>query len=597
MAFAETANLAVKLTLGGNFQSQMAKTRATLRGFDKDASRAYKAGGQIGTGIKRGAYIAAGGVAFLAAQLALGLDSLVKLESATAQTEAVIKSTGAVAGVSAVQVRKLAESYEAINATVGDELIQNAENLLLTFTNVKSKAFEPALAAALDMNQALGKGPDGLASTVQLLGKALNDPEKGLARLERATGKFDDQTREAIQTALKNNDVLGAQTIILGALEKKYGGSFAKAGGTTAGRVAKFTDSIEDLQRALATALLPTVSKVADKLSSFLSDPKVIAEVTKLGDGIASLFSDSNIAEGGRILADVFDAAKAAAPVLGAAARTMATVVSTAVKAFTSLPKEIQALAIGGFAVNKLTGGLVTNIAGGIFGALKAMTVQAGVVNVTGGIVNGGGGLPGGGAAPGVGAVAAGGAGAAVATAALVAGAVAVPLASIAVQLANLKPVSEQTRPVTLAGKGASFTVAAPTVVAAIKGLAGPRGPATVTKGLVGPRGPQDAKTVAAIKASQAEASRKAAELKGASIAAAAASRDGASAVRNTTSAVYAGTSAMVAAVRRQPVPIVNVKVNVTPAQVQRSTVIQYRYGQPNGSSGKTTSGLGPGGK
>ena len=608
MAFAETANLAVKLTLGGNFNSQLAKTRSSLRGFDKDASRAYKAGGQIGTGIKRGAYIAAGGVAFLAAQLALGLDSLVKLESATAQTEAVIKSTGAVAGVSAVQVRKLAESYEAINATVGDELIQNAENLLLTFTNVKSKAFEPALAAALDMNQALGKGPDGLASTVQLLGKALNDPEKGLARLERATGKFDDQTREAIQTALKNNDVLGAQTIILGALEKKYGGSFAKAGGTTAGRVAKFTDSIEDLQRALATALLPTVSKVADKLSSFLSDPKVIAEVTKLGDGIASLFSDSNIAEGGRILADVFDAAKAAAPVLGAAARTMATVVSTAVKAFTSLPKEIQALAIGGFAVNKLTGGLVTNIAGGIFGALKAMTVQAGVVNVTGGIVNGGGGLPGGG--PGVGLKGAGLlASIGLTTATLLPLTVGlIAAAGLSVLLDNainekgglpkvgedltkngltlgtgaavLDPSKPKGQNTFLGGKGSNLVLVGAKVTIPAPKAANVTGSAIPS--LTGSPIPRDPKLVAAIAAASAEASRKAAEIRAANIAAASATRDTASAVRSSTGSIVGALGRI-----QRPITNVNIKVSVTAAHVQRSIAIQQRYGPAGGSSAK----------
>jgi hypothetical protein len=99
--------------------------------------------------------------------------------------------------------------------------------------------------------------------------------------------------------------------------------------------------------------------------------------------------------------------AKQAAPVIAESARLVGSVMATAVKAFMSLPSEIQALAIGGFALNKLTGGLVTNIAGGIFGALKAMTVQAAVVNVTGGIVNGGGlpgGIPGGAAGLGAGA-------------------------------------------------------------------------------------------------------------------------------------------------------------------------------------------------
>jgi len=69
----------------------------------------------------------------------------------------------------------------------------------------------------------------------------------------------------------------------------------------------------------------------------------------------------------------------------------VADVIRTAVGAFTSLPPDIQKLLVAGFAVNKLTGGLVTNIAGGIFGALKAMTVRASIVNVSGGVVNGGG--------------------------------------------------------------------------------------------------------------------------------------------------------------------------------------------------------------
>lgn len=92
MAFAETANLAVKMTLGGNFTSQMAKASRAARGFDKDASRAYKAGAQIGTGIKRGAYIAAGGIAFLATQVGFGLDQLVELERLGTQTNSVLKS-------------------------------------------------------------------------------------------------------------------------------------------------------------------------------------------------------------------------------------------------------------------------------------------------------------------------------------------------------------------------------------------------------------------------------------------------------------------------------------------------------------------------
>lgn len=398
MALAETANLVVKLSLAGNYgrqvkaaQSSFGKLGATLQ---KTEGRAYKAGQQIGTGIKRAAGLAAVGVGILSSQVYMGLQSLIKLEEATAQTDAVIKSTGGTAGITASKVRELAESYEALNATVGDETIQAGENLLLTFTQVGKEAFEPALRAALDLSTALGTDLDSAITTV---GKALSDPAKAMAKLRRQGIVLTKAEEKQIQAHLDNNDALGAQQVILAALDKRYGGSFLAKGQTTAGKVAKFTDSIEDLQRALAGALLPAIGNVADELTKFLSDPQTVRDFEELGREIGKLFSPENIRNGISALKDGFNFLKGVAG-------PIADVIGTAVRAFTNLPPDIQKLLVGGFAANKLTGGLVTNIAGGIFGALKAMTVQAAVVNVNGGVVNGGG-IPGAGGAGGSGAL------------------------------------------------------------------------------------------------------------------------------------------------------------------------------------------------
>lgn len=394
MALAETANLVVKLSLAGNYgrqvkaaQSSFGKLGATLQ---KTEGRAYKAGQQIGTGIKRAAGLAAVGVGILSSQVYEGLQSLIKLEEATAQTDAVIKSTGGTAGITASKVRELAESYEALNATVGDETIQAGENLLLTFTQVGKEAFEPALRAALDLSTALGTDLDSAITTV---GKALSDPAKAMAKLRRQGIVLTKAEEKQIQAHLDNNDALGAQQVILAALDKRYGGSFLAKGQTTAGKVAKFTDSIEDLQRALAGALLPAIGNVADELTKFLSDPQTVRDFEELGREIGKLFSPENIRNGISALKDGFNFLKGIAG-------PIADVIGTAVRAFTNLPPDIQKLLVGGFVANKLTGGLVTNIAGGIFGALKAMTVQAAVVNVNGGVVNGGG-IPGAGGAGG----------------------------------------------------------------------------------------------------------------------------------------------------------------------------------------------------
>jgi hypothetical protein len=81
--------------------------------------------------------------------------------------------------------------------------------------------------------------------------------------------------------------------------------------------------------------------------------------------------------------------------------------VKAIVDAFLKLPKEVQTVLVGAFAVNKLTGGLVTNAAGGIIEAIgKGLLggIKAPLVNVQGGVVNVGG-------AGGIGGVGAAGAG------------------------------------------------------------------------------------------------------------------------------------------------------------------------------------------
>ncbi len=404
MAASETAKLLASLELKDKFSPTIGKANKALSGFDAKLSRtegrAYKAGQQIGTGFRNIGKLAAVGFGIVAANVAIGLDSLIKLENAQAQTEAVIKSTGAAAGVSAKDVRALAEEYEALNAQMGDEVIQSGANLLLTFTNIHKQAFEPALAAALDMNTALGKGPDGLSTTVKVLGKALNDPTKGLSALGRVGVTFSKEQQKRIKQLQKEGKLYEAQGIILGELDKRFGGSFLGQGNTTAGKVAKFTDSIEDLQRALATAALPAVGNIADALTELLADPEIQRGAENLGKEIGKLFSKENIKAGAKALGDVFTILKNAAPAIQSALGTVGTVLRGAVDAFMALPPEVRALLVGGVAVNKLTGGLLTNIAGGIFGALKTMTVQAGVVNVmgaTGGIPAGGGAGAGGG--------------------------------------------------------------------------------------------------------------------------------------------------------------------------------------------------------
>ncbi|MES2155937.1 MAG: hypothetical protein V4510_12455, partial [bacterium] len=70
------------------------------------------------------------------------------------------------------------------------------------------------------------------------VGKALNDPTKGLTALSRVGILFTDQQKKQIKALQKSGDLLGAQKIILKELGTEFGGSFAAKGKTATGTVA-----------------------------------------------------------------------------------------------------------------------------------------------------------------------------------------------------------------------------------------------------------------------------------------------------------------------------------------------------------------------
>jgi hypothetical protein len=181
------------------------------------------------------------------------------------QTAAVIKSTGGVAKVTATEVSNLAEKL-SLKAGVDDELIQSGENVLLTFTNIRNEVgkgndiFDQATTLALDMSVALGTDLQG---SVLQVGKALNDPIKGIAALTRVGVTFTDQQKEQIRTLVESGDTLGAQRVILAELTKEFGGSAeAQASASDRLRVA-----FGNISEEIGMVLLPYVNQFSDWLA------------------------------------------------------------------------------------------------------------------------------------------------------------------------------------------------------------------------------------------------------------------------------------------------------------------------------------------
>jgi hypothetical protein len=150
-----------------------------------------------------------------------------------------------------------------------DEVIKGAQAKLLTFKNLAVSAgetggmFDRATVVAQDMAAVFGGSASDKAV---LLGKALNDPIKGLSSLSRVGVQFTDDQKAMIEGMVKSGDMAGAQSLIMKELETQVGGTAAAS--ATAGE--KMKVKWDDLVETLGTKLMPVFDNVANFISNNL---------------------------------------------------------------------------------------------------------------------------------------------------------------------------------------------------------------------------------------------------------------------------------------------------------------------------------------
>lgn len=213
---------------------------------------------------------AVAGIGLLTETFRVGIDEFTEGQKVAAQTNAVLKSTGGVAKVSAKHVDDLASSIMK-KSGLDDEAIASGENLLLTFTRIRNEAgkgndvFDQTTRLMADMSVALGQ--DMKTSAVQL-GKALNDPVKGVSALQRVGVSFTKAQKDQIKALEDSGQHLKAQKIVLGELKKEFGGSAEAAGKTLPGQLnilkQSFSNLAGDLVAKLAPALQATITYLRD---------------------------------------------------------------------------------------------------------------------------------------------------------------------------------------------------------------------------------------------------------------------------------------------------------------------------------------------
>lgn len=202
--------------------------------------------------------------------LSAGFGEVKDAAAGSAQLAAGIASTGNAAGVSVDSLNDLASTIQGYSGQTDDSIVAS-EKLLLTFTNIKNngpdKIFDQATAATADMAARMGGDASGAA--IQL-GKALNDPVAGISALSRVGVSFTDQQKALIQSLVDTGDTAGAQKVILGELNKEFGGSAKAAGESLPGKIEILKRSYEDLAQTIVGGLTPILAPALGGIASLL---------------------------------------------------------------------------------------------------------------------------------------------------------------------------------------------------------------------------------------------------------------------------------------------------------------------------------------
>jgi hypothetical protein len=171
-----------------------------------------------------------------------------------------VNAAGTSVGFTTEQLEDMARASSIRLGVDTTDLITAQRNILL-FADIADEQFTRATELSFDMATVMGRDVPGAA---RALGLALSDPTRGLTRLERQVGFFDQSLKDAVAEMVEMGDTAGANELILSELENRFGG-VGEAARDSSARIAAAS------QEALRTLGGPIIAAVDDNIDSILS--------------------------------------------------------------------------------------------------------------------------------------------------------------------------------------------------------------------------------------------------------------------------------------------------------------------------------------
>lgn len=175
-----------------------------------------------------------------------------------ASLNASLAMTGKSTGVTSEMADKLAESLSGVT-TYSANTIMQGESIMATFDKVGKNTFPQATSMALDLAAKLGIA---VPQAARLMGRALEDPVKGVTQLTRFGITLSTQQKDAIKSFMAVNNVAGAQGVVLAALHGRLGNVAQAMGSTFSGRMTILSDQFELMREKIGAGLIPIMGNL-----------------------------------------------------------------------------------------------------------------------------------------------------------------------------------------------------------------------------------------------------------------------------------------------------------------------------------------------
>lgn len=261
------------------FQSDMGQAADALKKFSKEAKSVGREIEEVGKGMS---------IALTLPLVALGTEAVKKANDANqaiALLNATIASAGNASGKTAQQLQETAKQLRDISTYDDEDILKGVTVNLLRFGNVQGPIFDQAQKAIVNLSSALGQD---LQSATIKVGRALQDPIKGVQSLTRLGVTFTDQQKAQIKAMVQNGQGMQAQQVIIDALTTRFDGAAKALRDATPG--AELKNAWEDFGETVGNLIIPSLKDLGDMLAGALKWFTALPEpVQKLVIGIAAI--------------------------------------------------------------------------------------------------------------------------------------------------------------------------------------------------------------------------------------------------------------------------------------------------------------------